>query len=121
MVILKDYDFLWDLVKENQASKISKFQKDGLCFANKRVNPDFVFVFHFDNNYIWGTYAYINKSKLKEYYKFISSLEKIIFSFNKPVLRMGKNQDFKNHSKYVGMIDNIPIYQYLGVNKNGWK
>lgn len=111
MILLDDYDFLEPLVKRGQADKKAPFRKGGLCFADNAESPNHVFVFHFDNKLIWATYGYTNAYN-KSFLKFYKEVEKFIFSFNMPILRMGANPDFKNHTFSVGFLDGIEIFQY---------
>lgn len=116
MVILDNYDFLENLVKEGQADKNAPFDKNGIAIADQEQNPNHVFVFTFEDTpkgkIIWAKYGW-TRIKNKSFLKFYKSIEKFIFKFNMPILRMGKNHDFANHTKYVGTIDNHEVYQYI--------
>lgn len=112
LYILDDYDFLEELVRSGQLNQNDMFKKDGLCFANKEHNPDFVYVFHFKYGVIWATYGY-TKVKNKKFIKFHRAVEEIIYKFNLPILRIGKNPDFKNHTKLFKIVDNIKIYEFI--------
>lgn len=111
MIFLDNYDFLEPLVKEGQADKTAPFEKDGLCLADKEKNPNHVFVFHFKDGLIWATYGYTNAYN-KSFLKFYREVENFIFSFNMPILRMGANPDFKNHTFSIGFLNDIEIFQY---------
>ncbi|QKF82054.1 hypothetical protein [Halarcobacter ebronensis] len=112
MYILENYDFLESLVKDGQVDKNQKFLKDGFCIADKKENPNHVFVFHFLNGAVWSTYGWTN-SKNKSFLEFYKKIEKLMFSFNMPIYRTGKNRDFKNHTKFIGLIDGFEVYQYV--------
>lgn len=111
MYLLDDYDFLENLVKKGQADEHEPFYKDGLCLADKGINPNTIYVFRFESNCIMAVYGY-TKHKNKAFYKFHKEVEKFIFSFNLPVYRIGKNQDYKNHTKFVGFLDNHKLYEF---------
>lgn len=112
MYILKDYRFLEPLVKEGQADKTAPFITDGLCFVDDKDNPKMAYVFKIIDQEIWCLYAWTNKVN-KNFYKFTMKLEKFIMSIGLPVLRKGKNQDFKNHTKLIRIDDGIKIYEYI--------
>lgn len=112
MYLLDNYDFLEPLVKDGLEDTSTPFFKDGLALANKPINPNHVFVFHFQDGYCWITYAWTDK-KNKSFYKFVKELEQIIFKFEMPILRMGANEDIKNHTRYVGTLNNHKIYEYI--------
>ena len=113
MYLIENYDFLWDLVKNGQADKTAPFLKNGLCLTDDPIETNFVFVFHFDDGFIWATYAYI-KAKNKRFYSFFQDLKKIMFSFNLPILRKGANMDFKNHTRAIGKDENgVIIYEFV--------
>ena len=111
LYILIDYDFLEELVQEGQLYE-DIFLKDGLCFANSEHNPDFVYVFHILDDEIWATYGYA-RVKNKSFLQFHRAVEKIIFAFNKPIYRIGKNNDFKNHTRLNKIIDGVDIYEFI--------
>ncbi len=119
MYLLDNYDFLEPLVIDGFCEN-SIFRKDLLALADKPINPDSVYVFRFEDGVIWADYAYTRK-KNKSFLKFHKEVENFISSFNMPVYRIGKNRDFKNHSKPVGKLENEIVYQMLSIKecKNG--
>lgn len=108
--ILEDYSFLQELVKDGQLDPSKPFLKDGLCFASKCKS--FVYVFHFDKDVIWATYGYA-KVKNKSFLKFHKIVSNIMFRYNRPILRIGANNDFKNHTKLFDTVNNIKIYEFI--------
>ncbi|PLY11383.1 MAG: hypothetical protein C0626_02095 [Arcobacter sp.] len=110
MFLLSNYDFLEELVKDGQAIQ-EPFFKDGFCIADKKVNPNSAYVFIFKDGVIWAKYGW-TKHKNKAFLKFHKEVENLIFSFGVPILRIGKNDDFKNHTKYVGILDNQKVFQF---------
>ncbi|AXX87155.1 hypothetical protein AMRN_1419 [Malaciobacter marinus] len=112
MYFLDNYDFLEELVKEGQADPQEPFIKDGFCIADKPSNPNTTYVFMFDSGFIWALYAY-TKKKNKAFLKFHKKVEKLMFSFNMPILRIGKNRDYKNHTVPIGKLGNNIVYQFV--------
>lgn len=112
MVILKNYDFLENLVKEGQLDKEAPFLKNGFCLADKEKNPCNVFVFHFIDGVIWASYGW-TKANNKSFLIFYKEVEEFIFSFGMPILRIGKNKDFANHTKLYKRVDDVEIYQFV--------
>lgn len=110
MYLLENYEFLEKLVKEGQA-KHEPFYKDGLCLADKEKDPGTVYVFKFEKDEIWALYGW-TKKKNKAFLKFHRQVEQFIFSFGLPVLRIGKNQDYRNHTVHIGYLDGIKVYQF---------
>lgn len=110
MVFLTNYDFLENLVKENQAYK-HEFIKDGICVANRDYIPTAAYVFKFEKDCIWALYGW-TKFKNKDFLKFHKEVEKLMLSFNLPILRVGKKNDFKNHTVPVGKLNGHTVYQY---------
>jgi len=110
--VLDNYEFLEPLVKDGQIDPNDPFVKDGICYANKLVNPDFVYVFKVHETFIDGIYAYA-RAYNKAFLKFHNEVFKVLFSYNVPVYRIGKNKDFKNHTKLFKTIDNIEIYEFI--------
>lgn len=109
ITILEDYSFLEQLIKDGQLKKDDIFRNDGLCFADKDKN--FIYVFHIFNNVIFATYGYA-KYKNKKFLKFHNIISSLMFKFNLPILRVGANNDFKNHTKLYKIIDDVKIYQF---------
>lgn len=116
MYLLENYDFLEELVKKGQLDN-DPFYTDGLALADKPNNPNTVYVFSFHKGHIWAVYVW-TKYKNKAFLKFHKQVEALIFKFNMPILRMGKFNDYKNHTKKVGYLDGNPVYEYLR-NNNG--
>ena len=111
MVFLTNYDFLEDLVKDGNPFD-EPFIKDGICIANRDYIPTAAYVFKFEKDCIWAVYGW-TKYKNKAFLKFHKEVEKIMLSFNLPILRVGKYNDFKNHAVSVGELDGHTVYQYV--------
>jgi len=111
MYFLTDYDFLEELVKDGQAIN-EPFFRNGICLADKPINPNTIYVFRVESDVIWAVYGY-TKKKNKAFLKFHKEVEKYMLSFNKPILRTGKNNDFKNHTVPVGKLHGNTVYQYV--------
>jgi len=109
--ILDDYAFLEELVKEGQMDN-DPFYKNGLALADKPVNPNCVYVFSFHGGYIFAVYGW-TKHKDKAFLKFHKKIENLMFKFGMPILRMGKNPDFKNHTIPAGEFEGKKVFQFV--------
>jgi len=95
--IIKDYSFMYELVKEGLTDKKAPFILDGICFADNKKSPNNLMVCKIINHEMWILYAWTNR-KDKRFYRFYRTLENFVFCFDIPVLRKGSNSDIKKRT-----------------------